>query len=238
MSFAKRSASLRSKLHLSDVSTLSLVGIVAAAVLVVVVLAFFAIRLFVHDGAELVVSADVANTASVADSSAESFNDVAENTDSLWVHVAGEVNNPGLYELSAGSRVWDAIEAAGGFTDEANQSALNLARVLTDGEQLMVPAMGEDASGGAESASNASGTTSSGSTSSGTDGYIINGRVNINRADAATLQSLPGIGEVTAAKIIADREANGAYGAIEDIKRVSGIGDKKYEAIADLICIG
>ncbi len=62
--------------------------------------------------------------------------------------------------------------------------------------------------------------------------------MNINRADAATLQSLPGIGEVTAAKIIADREANGAYGAIEDIKRVSGIGDKKYEAIADLICIG
>ena len=140
----------------------------------------------------------------------------------MYVHVSGAVQEPGLYELPEGSRIAAAVEAAGGFSEDAATDGVNLARVLFDGEQIVVPTIEEAAAG---STSEGSSTTSSSSL------------VNINTASASELDTLPGIGPATAEKIIADREANGPFTTIEDLKRVSGIGDKKYENLADLICV-
>ena len=121
--------------------------------------------------------------------------------------------------------MYDAIQAAGGFTEDARHDAVNLARVLTDGEQIIVPTTQTD--GGSD-------TTPATAASPGT----VAGKVNINTADAATLDTLPGIGASTAAKIVADREANGPFKTIEDLKRVSGIGDKKFTQLEGCITVG
>ena len=148
---------------------------------------------------------------------------VVEKT--IFVHVEGAVVSPGLFELSEGSRVYDAIQAAGGFTEDARHDAVNLARVLTDGEQIIVPTIQTE--GGSDD-------TPSTAASPGTAA----GKVNINTADAATLDTLPGIGASTAAKIVADREANGPFKTVEDLKRVSGIGDKKFTQLEGCITVG
>ncbi len=144
----------------------------------------------------------------------------------LSVHVVGEVVSPGLYEVPEGSRVKDAIDAAGGMTADAQQGSVNLARTLADGEQIVVASKNAPA---ASVAGESTVSTSAGSASSGV--------VNINTADVAALTSLSGIGEATAQKIIADREKNGPFKTKKDITRVSGIGDKKYEAIKDSITV-
>ncbi|THG38356.1 ComEA family DNA-binding protein [Adlercreutzia caecimuris] len=146
----------------------------------------------------------------------------------LCVHVDGKVAAPGVYYLDAGSRIVDAVEAAGGLAEGACTAAVNLAQVLQDGEQVVIPDI-EDVSSGAASAGAAPATAEKGSGAAGL--------VNINTADAAALETLNGIGEATAEKIIADREANGPFKTLEDLKRVSGIGDKKFEALRDAICL-
>ena len=161
-------------------------------------------------------------------STSEPIEDTSSDTpivEKIFVHVEGAVAAPGLFELSEGSRVYDAIQAAGGFTEDARHDAVNLARVLTDGEQIIVPTTQTD--GGSD-------TTPATAASPGT----ATGKVNINTADAATLDTLPGIGASTAAKIVADREANGPFKTIEDLKRVSGIGDKKFTQLEGCITVG
>lgn len=148
----------------------------------------------------------------------------------VFVHVTGAVASPGLYEVAEDSRVAQAVEAAGGFAEGAATSALNLARVVADGEQVVVPTQAEvDA---AQSSASLAESASVGGTE------VLGGKVNINTATAEQLDSLPGIGASTAAKIVADREANGPFSTTEDLKRVSGIGDKKFAALADEICVG
>lgn len=145
---------------------------------------------------------------------------------SIFVHVAGEVKSPGLYELSSGARLSEAIEAAGGFSENADSSSVNLARTLNDGEQIFVNSTSDRAlaqSGGASSSiSNEQGATK---------------KVNINTASADELMSLDGIGQATADKIIAYREKQGPFASIDQIKEVSGIGDKKFEGIKDFITV-
>lgn len=149
--------------------------------------------------------------------------------ESVFVHVGGAVTAPGLYELQTGSRVQQAIDAAGGFTDAAAADALNLARVVTDGEQIY------RAGGGICSACSRARPTGRlpANASSGTTG-----KVNINCATADELQQLNGVGPALAQRIVDDRKANGAFATIEDLKRVSGIGDKKFASLADSICVG
>lgn len=152
----------------------------------------------------------------------------AEEAASLCVHVDGAVRAPGVYYLAAGSRIVDAVAAAGGLTETAYTAAVNLAQVLQDGEQVVIP---DEAEGGAAGAATAGGSAGAATSSSAA------APVNLNRATADELVALPGIGASTAAKIVADREANGPFRAIEDLKRVSGIGDKKFEALRELVCV-
>ena len=142
------------------------------------------------------------------------------------VHVVGEVKEPGVYDLPTNSRVTDAIEAAGGATKDADLTSLNLARVLFDGEQIFI--------GNINSVSAPSNSSSSSSGSSGTNPA---GRININMANAAQLDQLPGIGPVIAGRIVEYRNQNGPFRQLTDLKQVSGIGDAVYDKIKDLITL-
>ncbi|MGN0262272.1 MAG: helix-hairpin-helix domain-containing protein [Eggerthellaceae bacterium] len=149
----------------------------------------------------------------------------------LVVYVCGQVTQPGVYEFAPGSRIGDAIERAGGFGPEAATDALNLAQSLQDEQQVYVPAKDElPASGGTVQSGPEIPANDSGAGQS-------SALVNINTASAAELVSLPGVGDATAAKIVASRESEGPFQTIEDLKRVSGIGDKKFDSLKDLICV-
>jgi len=137
-------------------------------------------------------------------------------TSAIFVHVLGEVAAPGLYELREGDRAVDAIAAAGGYTEKADEGATNLARFVTDGEQLIVPVVGASPVAG---------------------GATVPGKVNLNTADAAALETLPRIGPAMSARILAWREANGRFTAVEDLQSVSGIGAKTFEALRDLVTV-
>lgn len=158
--------------------------------------------------------------------------DVAEEDAPVWENVAtatevpervvvavvGEVANPGLVTLNQGSRVADALDIAQPL-DHADLLQLNLAQVLVDGQQLHVVAIGE------------------GPAVPGGDGGAVDaaGQISLNGASAAELVTLPGVGEATAAAIIAHREANGPFQKVEDLMQVKGIGPAKFEAIAPLV---
>ncbi len=148
----------------------------------------------------------------------------------VYVDVDGAVARPGLYRLKDGARVSQAIDAAGGLTAEADVTGLNRASKITDGQKIYVPMVGEQqaaaAVGGVESG--AAMTAGAGSSS---------GLVNINTASAAELQTLSGIGPSTAQSIIDERTQNGAFASVDDLMRVSGIGEKKLAKIKDCICV-
>jgi competence protein ComEA len=135
---------------------------------------------------------------------------------SLFVHVVGEVENPGMYQLSLGARLVDAVFAAGGLTKKADHSSVNLAREISDGEQIFVMAEGEQAA----------------SFSSGQPGLV-----SLNRSMEAELETLPGIGPALAARIIAWREANGGFKKVEDLQKVSGIGEKLLAGLKEQVTL-
>lgn len=175
------------------------------------------------EAASSMEASDGGTTAAVADTTLPA----AAQESKLCIHVDGSVAAPGVYYLDAGSRVIDAVDAAGGLTEGALTEAVNLAQGLQDGQQVVIP----DATEAAPVAG------SGGDRPSMPGDAPSSGLVNINTADAATLTTLSGVGEATAKKIIADREANGPFKTLEDLKRVSGIGDKKFEALRDFICL-
>lgn len=144
----------------------------------------------------------------------------------LVIYVTGAVPRAGVYGLPQGSRVQDAISAAGGFLADANKDGINLARALEDGEQLDIPY--------AEGASPVIGTEVPEATQESSSSDLIN----INTASQAELETLPGIGPTTAQKIILYRETNGPFVSTEDIINVSGIGPGTYERIKSLITVG
>ncbi len=150
----------------------------------------------------------------------------------IYVDVQGAVENPGVVKLQENARVFQAIEAAGGLVSLSDTSPLNLAQQLYDGDKLYVPFQGEVLS---ESGSDSGVTLVSGSTGNSSGGG--NGKININTASSDELQSLSGIGIVTAGKIVDYRTNNGKFNKPEDIKNVSGIGDRTYENIKNDICV-
>lgn len=153
----------------------------------------------------------------------------AEESPALFLYVCGEVVSPDTYELPDGSRIADAVRAAGGFTENASREALNLAEPVSDGEMIRVPSKQEIESGivslPTASAAHADPNASGGETAA----------VNINTADSAALSTLPGIGEKKAEKIIEYREEHGGFGAPEEIMNVPGIKEKAFARMKDRI---
>ena len=142
-------------------------------------------------------------------------------SDTVFVYVCGAVKNTGLYELKSGSRIGDAIDAAGGFIKSSDRDALNLAEILTDGSKIMVPKKSDKAK---EELSNVEDSTDS-------------GLVNINTADVNELTTLTGIGEARAKAIIDYREQHGSFNRIEDIMNVPGIKEAMFSRIKDSISV-
>lgn len=150
----------------------------------------------------------------------------------IAVHVVGAVPRPGLYEFAEGARVQDAIDAAGGQLSSADTSSINLAALLEDGQQLVIPYKdGEVPSASETQAPNLPGAEATDESSNASD------LVNINTATVDELDSLPGIGPTIAQRIVDYREQNGPFDTIEDIMNVSGIGPSTYEQIKDLIIV-
>lgn len=155
----------------------------------------------------------------------------------MVVYVSGEVVAPGVYTLPRDSRVADAVAAAGGFTDQANREGINLAARLNDEQHISVPRLGEMAEEpalppGAEAEGEADGTSDT-PTPHGSE-YPIN----INTATAEELEALPGIGEVLAKRIVADREAKGPFKTVDDLMRVPGIKEGVMSQLRDLVTVG
>ena len=150
----------------------------------------------------------------------------------ITVHVAGAVNNPGVYRLRYGSRINDAVVAAGGATTTANLDAINLATVLNEGEQIYVPKRGEKPhtiTGRPQVGGGATGGASNGG-AGGVNGGALS-TININLASVVELEQLPGVGPATAKAIVAYREKNGAFQRVEDLLKVRGIGPAKLSEI-------
>ena len=147
------------------------------------------------------------------------YTDTEEKIVKIVVYVVGEVNEPGIFEVDDGTRVFEVLEMAGGATQEADTTRLNLAKVLTDEEKINVPkkiVINEEETNGS---------------------VASNGLVNINTANVDTLSSLSGIGKSTANKIIQYRNENGYFDVIEDLMKVSGIGESKFNSIKDDITV-
>lgn len=148
---------------------------------------------------------------------------VSLSEEGTWVHVVGEVVSPGLYQVTDGARVVDAIMAAGGLTPRADECAINLARPLNDGEQIVVPTRVGDA------------TQCGVSTATGANGGGSGAPISLSGADLATLDSLPGIGPTLAQRIIDWRSAHGGFTSVDQLNEVSGIGDKLFATLAPLL---
>lgn len=161
----------------------------------------------------------------------DKLNKSDKGEEQIVVHIAGEVNSPGVVKLKEGERIEDAIEQAGGLTENAEISNVNLAYILEDGVKIIIPRKNAE-----------------------TDEKIINedaGKgvilensyddnktmININKATEAELEKLSGVGASLAGKIIEYRNKNGKFSSIEDIKNVSGIGESKFNSIKDYICV-
>lgn len=159
--------------------------------------------------------------------------EAGNSLDAIVVDVAGAVTTPGVFELEEDARVGDAIAAAGGALVDADLSRVNRAAKVSDGQQIYIPRVGEEPSESAPADGSSLGGGAS-STGGGDAGGVL---VNINTADEAELDELPGVGPATAQSIIEDREANGPFSTIEELMRVSGIGEKKFEKLKSAICV-
>ncbi len=147
----------------------------------------------------------------------EANSEQAEN-EWIMVDICGEVLNPGVIKLKAGDRVVDAVDLAGGLLETADRKQINLARVLTDGEQIYIPKVGEEVNFAV-----ATGNES--------------GKININTASEEELKSINGIGDALAKRIIEYREEHGPFKDIQEITNVSGIGEKKFDNMKEQICV-
>ncbi len=148
---------------------------------------------------------------------------------SIFVYVCGAVNSPGVYELDEASRVTDAVDAAGGFSEDADRDYVNLAALLTDGVKLKIPTSAETSGQGSSEIES----FDQPEDTSGAKEKLIN----INSASVSELTALPGIGQSTAEKIVKYRDEHGGFKSKEDIMNVSGIKDKLFSRICDQITV-
>lgn len=179
------------------------------------------------------------------DNGSEAVSDKEMQQAMIYVDVCGAVANPGVFQLAAGSRVFQAIEAAGGYLPEAALTCVNRAGVLTDGQQLYILTQEEMERQGLDPVEMAkasdgqmNGSAGTGQNTGMTAQVQQDNRININTADEAQLTTLTGIGATRAQAIIAYREENGPFAAIEDIMNVQGIKEGTFAKIKDEIVVG
>lgn len=149
-----------------------------------------------------------------------------EEPEEITIYICGEVCRPGVYVLREGSRICDALEAAGGMTEAAADTYLNQAQLLTDGEKIYVPDIEE------YEAAKSAGDLGEAESLSGQSQ-----KISINKADREELTALPGIGSAKADAIITYREAKGGFTSLEELMQVDGIKEGTFEKIRDLICL-
>ena len=168
----------------------------------------------------------------------------SEEAKTLVVHICGAVSAPGVYELPAGSRIIDAVEAGGGFLPEADEACCNLAEEIVDGCQIYIMTKSESCAdgqtekkAGIQTSPDGDMQTTDRNVRSNSAPALENGLVNLNTADVAALMTLPGIGESRAKAIISYREQHGAFAKIEDIMKISGIKQAAFSKIKDKITV-
>ncbi len=145
-------------------------------------------------------------------------------TKKIYVHIIGEVHSPSVVELEKGSRLFEAVDAAGGFTEQADQERINLAQEVIDGSQYIIPKQGDELIIQKNDGSKALGIASEN-----------DGKIDINRASKEELKTLDGIGDVLAERIIAARESRGGFTNVSQLLEVEGIGESKFHAIKDKV---
>ena len=179
---------------------------------------------FLDNGAEDAYELSVTEQTSKEQDSVDSVNEAENVSESVYVYVCGAVATPGVYEVSVDSRIYEAVEQAGGMLDTAKTEAVNLAEPLTDGQMIRIPFQGEETATQEESATQDSGIRS-------------DGKVNINTASTEELMTLKGIGQTRAEQIIAYREKHGAFASIEGIMEVDGIKQGTFDKLKDNITV-
>ena len=205
--------------HLISHAHFSRTMLVAAAVILMMITA--AVFVYANGNKQNITIND---NVEESEKSSDRSSQVNQTEQNVFVDTGGCVKKPGVYEVPYGSRVFEVIENAGGLTEDADTSGINQAEVVTDGMKLTIPSVSEKKENISSSPANRSDTSSE-----------VNGLININTADSQTLQEIPGIGPVTADKIISYRDTNGPFGSIEELTSVSGIGEKTFQKMKDRI---
>lgn len=198
-------------------------------VVVLIIIMCIVIGYYIISKTEKYDYSDIEKISNIIEEDQEVDDNIIENK--IVIHITGEVEEEGVIELEKGARISDAIEEAGGTTEEADLSNVNLAYSLSDGQKVKIPNINEKDEEIIVVEEKAG------------DNIIIEGnkskeeKININKAAQTEIETLPGIGPSTALKIINYRNEHGKFKNIEDIKNVSGIGDSKFENIKEYICV-
>lgn len=216
-----------------------IIYIIIICFMILIIGIYFLKSYFINNNYENIESFNILeNDLNITNNSSDTYSD-SKNTELNYIiiHITGAINNPGIVKLDVESRIADAINNAGGFTTDANVSAINLAYKLQDGEKIYIPSLNESSDiykddyyiSSSPGENVISDSNSNFQTSSSAE------LININSATQTELETISGIGPSTALKIIQYRNENGKFNTIEDIKNVSGIGQAKFESIKQYI---
>lgn len=211
--------------------------LIIVGVLVILIIAVLSIKLNKNENIDSQEEILIKN---VNEETKEKEGDKVQTEDKIIVHVTGEVKKSGIVRLKDGARIEDAINAAGGLTENADISNVNLAYVLEDGSKLNIPSkLDENNEGNIISLDSGNTLNNNASNAEGKDDMIIkkDDKININKATKDQFEKLPGIGASLAERILTYRKEKGKFDKIEDLKDVSGIGESKFENIKDYICV-
>lgn len=212
--------------------------IVSGAIVVFIILFIVAFKYF-YSEEKIDNTQNILEENQIKENIIEQF-EFTKTKNKIVVHVIGEVNNPGVVELNEGARIIDAINKCGGATENSDLSIINLAYILEDGVQIYIPKKNENLHDKELFVSDAGKSLimESATKENENENTTLNStKVNINIANEEKLKSLPGVGESMAKRIIDYRNKNGKFNSIEDIKKVTGIGDSKYENIKEYLTI-